>query len=385
MNLLLVIEDVSIGGQQTYTYNILKHLDSSKTKIYTATFLDGDFRYLFDEISQQTIIIGSGPADTKNLKRKPWSIFKAIFQLIIFSKRKDIDIIITNGSITHLVGTIAAFLSFKKCVRFIGGDLNKNEKFFFVKNFNRIPLHKLTHLFFGWPTILKDHEKKGVNPKKLIDICNGTGVDSERFAPIDRVKVQKEREKFNIDKNDLVIGWVGRIHQNMEIIHTLKMLTYFSELNFNQYKFLVVGDGPWLNEFKEIASKWNLTNHIIYLGWQPIDDIPMLLNVMDVVPLLDKDPMGGSIIREAMSCGRVIITTNGPSKFQSTWVNHNVNGLLVDPEDMYLDAAKLCVKIYSEPQYKESIEVAARKYAIDKMDYANLTKVFYEHCYKLLN
>lgn len=385
MKLLLVIEDVCIGGQQTYTYNILKHLDYTKSSVYTATFLDGDFRYLFDEISEQVIIVGSGSADAKTIKRKPWSVFKAIFQLVWFARKEKVDIIITNGSITHLVGTIAAFLSRKKCVRLIGGDLNKNEKFFFVKHFNTVPLHKLTDLFFGWPSILKDHANKGVKESKLIDLCNGTGVDTIKFSPISKALVAEERKRLNINDEQLVIGWVGRIHQNMEIIHTLLMLDKFKELNFVNFKFLVVGDGPWLPEFKQKAMELNLDKHIIYLGWQAVDRVPLLLNVMDIVPLLDQDPMGGSIIREAMSCGRVIITTNGASKFQSTWVHHNQNGLLVEPANMYLDAAKLCVEIYQNPDYRSSIEIGARNYAKEKMDFSNLTKVFYENCTKLLN
>lgn len=383
MRILLVIEDVTIGGQQTYTYNILKHLDKEKHTIYTAFFRDGDFHHLFKQISAATYKIGAGIGDKKNAIKKPHSLPLAVAQLVRIIKKNKIDVVATNGSVTHLVGTLAAKLAGVKCVRFIGGDLVKNEKFFFVKHFNHIPLHKLTDLFFGYPHMLKLHQEKGVKEEKLIDICNATGVDIDHFKDYSPERRKELRAETGIEENKLVIGWVGRIYQGMEIIHTVRMLEVLLKKGFHDFVFLVVGDGPWMEDLKKIISEAGLEKYTKYMGWQPLNKIPDFLNCMDIVPLLDKDPHGGSIVREAMSCGRIVLTVDGESGMQALWIKNGETGFLVKPENMYEDAALICINLYQHPEERKRISENGRAYALAYMDFRNLTRIFEEATAKL--
>ena len=59
---------------------------------------------------------------------------------------------------------------------------------------------------------------------------------------------------------------------------------------------------------------------------------------MDIVPLLESDPHGGSILREAMACGKLVLTVDGPSHAQTSFITHQTTGLLVDSATFLNDA-----------------------------------------------
>ncbi len=381
MNILLFIEGINIGGQQTYTYNLLKRLNTEKTNAFVSYITDGDLHERFEEVSKGLFKLGDTPKNWKTATKNPFHIIKSGLKLKKLLKTHKIDIVVTNGTYTYAIGALAAFLSGIKHVRVLGKEPSK-EKFYW-KYFNIIPLHKFTDLYFGFSFGNKELKSKGVENKKLVDL--GNAVDTQLFAPkLSAEEVTRKRIELGIGKDQLAIGWVGRIYANMEVKYTVDMAKSLLDLGFYNFKFLVIGDGPWMDKLKEKIAGYGLSDYTIFMGWQPMAKIPELIQLMDIMPLLDNDPIGGSIVREAMSCGTTVLSVDGKSGYQAEWVKNNINGVLVKPENYIEAAAKACIDLYKNPEKRLALGKEGRAYAIKHMDFSIKAKIFEEQCEQLV-
>jgi len=107
--------------------------------------------------------------------------------------------------------------------------------------------------------------------------------------------------------------------------------------------------------------------------------------LIDVAALLRPDPIGGSKLREAMSSGRIALSVDGPSRYQSSWIKNDVNGILVAPENFVENAANACIDLHRSPNKIDKIFKAAREYAVNNMDFAYKAQLVEKHCLELLH
>jgi glycosyltransferase involved in cell wall biosynthesis len=105
-----------------------------------------------------------------------------------------------------------------------------------------------------------------------------------------------------------------------------------------------------------------------FTGWVPFERVPSLLCAMDVVPLLEHDPQGGSIIREAMACGRVAMTVDGKSGTQSRFVSGNT-GVLLSPARHMEDAVNYLADRRRECEEFYRLGISARRFAETHMSF----------------
>ena len=120
-------------------------------------------------------------------------------------------------------------------------------------------------------------------------------------------------------------------------------------------------------------------------GWHYLDTaataqkpqavIDAMANAMDVVPLLEPDPHGGSILREAMAAGRLALSVDGPSRVQRSFM-HDAHAVLV-PSATYLEsAAQAVLALAADPARREALGDAAARYARDQMSFRRLAEEF---------
>ena len=69
--------------------------------------------------------------------------------------------------------------------------------------------------------------------------------------------------------------------------------------------------------------------------------VPDLFQAMDIVPLLEKNPAGGSIVREAMACGKLVISVDGKNNVQASWIKNEDNGILVSDYNYIIESADI--------------------------------------------
>ncbi|MHA2066672.1 MAG: glycosyltransferase family 4 protein [Candidatus Thorarchaeota archaeon] len=178
------------------------------------------------------------------------------------------------------------------------------------------------------------------NQKHFFGNCNtdkfrivSGGVDLKTFHR--RLTGEKIRNEFGITDNAKIVGMVGRIAPWKGHRYFLKAAREVLE-SCSQTKFLVVGgiDTPrnqgYKNELVRIRHDLNLDGDVIFTGYRK--DIPEVMAALDilVLPSSEPEPFGLALVEAMALCKPVVATAaGGPLRI----ITHNVNGLLVPPND----------------------------------------------------
>ncbi|MBI4358881.1 MAG: glycosyltransferase family 4 protein [Candidatus Omnitrophica bacterium] len=154
---------------------------------------------------------------------------------------------------------------------------------------------------------------------------------------IDLIKRYREknpeavRQELNLPKSSRVIGIVARVVEDKGHEYFLRAAAKLVLDSFPNVKILIVGEGPYLKNTKELVRRLRLEKSVCFLG--NINDITYALSVIDifVLPAIWREGFGLSII-EAMAVSKPVIVTN-------IWalnelVHDRENGLLVEPKDV---------------------------------------------------
>ncbi len=98
-------------------------------------------------------------------------------------------------------------------------------------------------------------------PKRVGVIRNATEYQDQDLS----VEIEKLKEKHNI-KNEFLFLFVGRVVENKNIQFSLECLKKLKELGFSNFKFLIVGEGDYVNKLKSIAEKYDIKEKVIFTG-----------------------------------------------------------------------------------------------------------------------
>ena len=158
----------------------------------------------------------------------------------------------------------------------------------------------------------------------------------------------------------IITGKKGHI----EAIKTFEKLLEYKDIN--KIKLCLVGDGPYQVEYEDYCKKNSLESNILFLGRR--NDIPDIMNSIDILLHLSNSETFGMVIVEAMAMGKVIVASNlgGIPEI----IENNKNGFLVDKDDFYKNA-ELIKKIIEDKELlkkvrENNLEKVKEKYLLDK-------------------
>lgn len=138
---------------------------------------------------------------------------------------------------------------------------------------------------------------------KVISIPSGVNID--KFKPLDKEKMRKER---GLDKFNEIIIYVGRIAEIKNINLLLKSFLLTKKLLKNS-ALIVVGRGEKETDVKDFTKKLSLKN-VIFTGEVSSDEVVKLMNCSDILTLTSWFEASPTVIRESLSCGVPVVTTN---------------------------------------------------------------------------
>lgn len=152
----------------------------------------------------------------------------------------------------------------------------------------------------------KSHVSFGYKSDKIKVIQNG--IDLESFAPSESLR-KKFRGEIGISEDVPLIGMVGRFdsQKNHELfINAAKLI---SEI---QPRCLFVLSGKEVDDENEILtemiSRRNLCSQTLLLGQR--DDIPAVMNGIDVLISSSAGEGWPNVVGESMACGTPVVSTN---------------------------------------------------------------------------
>ena len=266
------------------------------------------------------------------LHKKPGHDWKLYFRLlkVLFSLNPDI---VHTRNLTSLEMQILTLLlpGVKRVHGEHGRDVNDldgtNKKYNYLRKLLRFFIHRYITVSKDLEHWLKETIK--VPEPKVRQIYNG--VDSEKFHPNQALRRQLTPGGF-LSNDSIVVGTVGRIaevkNQKLLVDGVKCLVQARPELREN-LRLVLVGDGPLYDSLQAYISEVGISDLVWMAGDR--DDIPELMQLMDIFVLPSLAEGISNTVLEAMATGLPVIATNVGGNPEL--INDGENGRLITVGD----------------------------------------------------
>jgi glycosyltransferase involved in cell wall biosynthesis len=377
MNILFFYESMNLGGQQTQTYNLVKRIAAAGHEV-SWVYLSGEG---MQDMVRPYALLQRIPVSLqgRDYLFRPWRVWRIVRELRAFARSRGANAIISGSGLGSLICGLAARSLGILHLRLLGCSLIQVEKMLY-RFYRWIRIDALIDGYFGWPAVFDELHSKGVRAGKFIDL--GNAVDTNVFRPLGEQERAEVRAGLGIAPGELVIGWIGRISPDMQVGNTLALGALLQERGMHAIRLLFVGGGPWLEGFKAQCRSRGVEARSLFTDWVPVAEVNRLINAMDIVPLLEADPQGGSIVREAMACGRVALSVDGPGGTQRRFMPPGA-AVLVPAVDFLAAAADACQALAADAVARERLGQNARRHAVLHMSFDAQVSIVLDTCRRL--
>ncbi|UPR16042.1 glycosyltransferase [Vibrio parahaemolyticus] len=308
-----------------------------------------------------------------NFSKQPIHCFCVLTKVL---KEMDIDVVQTWMYHADFIGGLAAKLAKKKNI--VWGvhntvlELDKSKlTTVIISRINSILSYVIPKkIIYCAESSRKVHEK--LYYKRSVGVVINNGYDLERFS--NDVVIPEDLNKYRQKEDQIIFGMVGRYDKFKDHNNLFRAISLVKKVRHN-FKVILIGNGI-NSENKDIVNQINeqeINDEIILLGQR--DDIPSIMNFIDVHILSSSAEAFPNVICEAMAVGTpclstdvgdasIIIGDNGwivPSKSPQKLANAIVK-IIVEIEennDIFLNRKKTCM---SKIKDNYSIESSSEKY-----------------------
>ncbi|QWT46762.1 glycosyltransferase family 4 protein [Azospira inquinata] len=273
---------------------------------------------------------------------------RSIRALVRFIRQEGVQVVNTHSGVDSWVGGLAARWARVGLVR--------------TRHLN-LPLHPSWHNFIHYlpQRIVACGEvmrrdliaRDGFPPEKVVSIP--TGVDFGKFVP-SRPR-QEMRQTLQVPERAFLVLMVGVVRRIKRHEVALEAFAKFHRSHPNSL-FLIVGDGPRLDDIKALARASGLASQVRFLGYRA--DIPDLMGAADCLLLTSASEGVPQAVTQALGCGLPVVATavGGVPEL----VRDGETGLLVAPENSEATAAALG-RIADDPSLAQHLAVGGKRHA----------------------
>jgi len=173
----------------------------------------------------------------------------------------------------------------------------------------------------------------GVPAGKIKVIYNGVEDEMLSKAP-DAAKVEALRRKYDIPPRAKVLITVARVLPRKGQDTVIKALPAVLR-EFPDTYYMIVGDGRYVQKFKELAESTGVSERVIFTGGVGHSDVACYFDLSDIFVMPNRywnDKIEGlpNVLLEASARGKPVIAGNHGGSVEA--VGDGVTGFLVDPE-----------------------------------------------------
>ncbi len=166
-------------------------------------------------------------------------------------------------------------------------------------------LHSVTCNFFVSQGLLDKAHAELTDGFPAEVLLNGASAQFHRY---DEARRQQLREKYGVNDGKKVVAFVGRFEPVKNVTLLPDIYKQIESKYGNQLTFWAIGDGIQLNETRQLMKEKGVDCH--FTGKVPPEEIPDMLNCVDLLVLpssLEGLPL---VVIEALSCGAHVVATN---------------------------------------------------------------------------
>jgi glycosyltransferase involved in cell wall biosynthesis len=296
----------------------------------------------------------------------PFSVLK----VVIWLKRKKIDIIHTHGYPAGVLGRVASFFAGVPCIfhHVHSTYFNLNKRNHFIESF----LGRFTKKVICCSEAVKRFvsENEGIPKDKLVVIYNGIPEPNILKASAGKGL----RKSLDIPQKSSVIGCTASLTQHKGHSYLLEAIQKIDDVYL-----LLIGDGPLRRKLAGKASTLNIASRVIFAGSQ-IEATPYM-HIMDIVVLssAEREGLGISLI-EAMALSKPVVATNIGGIPEV--VDDGRTGILVSPRDSD-ELVNALHKLLMSTELMRDLGLQGRKRYIEMFTLHNMLRrieELYEEC-----
>jgi L-malate glycosyltransferase len=326
IRVLHVLETIGSGGVERRRLSIAKLLDKSKFELkIVCTNAYGEFPEEFKRQGVEVIPIGS-------LKSMfDFNQHKKVMKII-----DDYKPHIIHGAVFEGV-TMAAINGFLKRVPIVIIEETSDPQYRTWKGNLLMKLFSVlsTKVIGVSPAAIHYLKNKiHLSPTKVELINNGIAQPRE----ISVVESDELKNALNIQTDDVVIGTVGRMHDDTnkrfsDLISAFHLLSK----QYQNVKLLMVGDGREREKYERQVKELNIEDKVIFVGYQ--NDVALYYSIFSIFTLVSSHESFGLVLAEAMLHKLPIVATRvGGMQYI---VDDNETGFLVEKYDIHQIKEKL--------------------------------------------
>lgn len=171
---------------------------------------------------------------------------------------------------------------------------------------------------------------------KRIERVHGVGVNTETYKPASVLGWMEFRQQYGFETEDFLLFYAAEFNRNKNHQLLIRALAHMQD-EAPTTKLLLAGDGPLLEECRELALQLGVESMVHFLGYR--NDIAQIMPMCDVAvssSLREGLPVN---IMEAMACGLPIVATH--NRGHKELIEDRVNGFIIKPGDIHLFARRL--------------------------------------------
>ena len=197
---------------------------------------------------------------------------------------------------------------------------------------------------------------------KLIRVA--PGIDTKHFSPSDSSDL---REKHGLDNRPTVIS-VGRLVHRKGQDRLIEALPKVLE-SIPDAALVLVGEGPYRKQLDALVKKYDLSEHVFFIGRINFAELPNYICMGDVFAMPSRSRLFGLEVEglgivylEASSCGLPVI--GGASGGAPDAVLDGDTGYVVDGNDLNAISTQI-VKLLSDAKLRQKMGERGRDWAIE--------------------
>lgn len=207
---------------------------------------------------------------------------------------------------------------------------------------------------------------------KIIVLPSGT--DTELFKPL---KKEECCNALALEPSYFYIGFVGSFLSHQGVDTLINAAPKVLE-RFKKARFLLVGDGPMMNIWKDSVERKGLQEAFIFTGHIPYREVPEYIGVMDIcVAPHKKDSNQASPVKlfDYMACGRPVVASDIEAVREIT--GGTGCAVLILPESSDQLAINI-LNLIGDEKVRKKMADWGRKHAMAYYDRKKITEYFIE-------
>ena len=159
--------------------------------------------------------------------------------------------------------------------------------------------------FFVSKALLKDSDRITSSVRKEV-LYNGVSSDFTRFSTERRMSL---RNCYGISEEDKVVAYAGSIVAVKNVLSLQPIFHSIQEGYHSPLKFWIIGDGKLRPQVQKVMTE-DSSIDVRFWGNIPAEEMPSLLNCVDVLLLPSLNEGLGMICAEAIRCGASVAGSN---------------------------------------------------------------------------